>query len=115
MKRRLGSGVESGIRPALFFLPLIAVLLFFSSPAAYRQGAAVLAHLQSSAEQRFIARTRAFAPLIREIERRVPPDEAILIHTPKGAYALQWDLVINYWLYPRKVYSARLLKVRHLQ
>jgi hypothetical protein len=89
----------------------MAVLLFFSFPAAQRQGIGVLTHLQRSPEQRFAARTTGFGPLIRDVERRVPPDEPILIQAPKGASALHWDLVINYWLYPRKIYSVKLLQL----
>jgi len=102
--------VSGGWR-ALLFLPLTAVLLVFTLPAAERQGSEVLRHLQRPPEQRFAARTTGFGPLIQEVERRVPPDEPILIHAPKGASALHWDLVINYWLYPRKIYSAKLLQL----
>ena len=111
MKQSPAIGGVSGSWRALLFLPLMAVLLFLSFPAAQRQGIGVLTHLQRSAEQRFAARTTGFGPLIRDVERRVPPDEPILIQAPKGASALHWDLVINYWLYPRRIYSVKLLQL----
>jgi hypothetical protein len=89
----------------------MAILLFFSFPAAKRQGIGLLVHLHRTAEQRFEARTTKFGPLIRDVERRVPPDQPILIQVPKGASALQRDFVVNYWLYPRKIYSVQLLQL----
>jgi len=110
LKQQAASGGVSGSWRALLFLPLMAVLLFFSFPAAQRQWIGVLTHLQRSTEQRFVARTTGFGPLIRDVQRRVPPDEPILIEGPSGASPLYWDHVINYWLYPRKIYSVRALR-----
>ena len=62
LKQPAASGGVSGSWRALLFLPLMAVLLFFSFPAAQRQGIGVLTHLQRSAEQRFAARTTRLRP-----------------------------------------------------
>jgi hypothetical protein len=89
----------------------MAVLLFFSAPAAWREGLGVLTHLERSPEERFAARTTRFGPLIRAVASRVPPGEPILVEARTGASPLHWDLVINYWLYPRKIYSAKSLRL----
>jgi hypothetical protein len=96
---------------ALLFLPLMAVLLFFSAPAARREALGVLTHLERSPAERFAVRTTGFGPLVRAVASRVPPDEPILIQAPTGAAPLHSDLVIHYWLYPRKIYSVESLRL----
>jgi hypothetical protein len=101
----------SGSWRALLFLPLTAIFLWFSFPAAQKQAAKVLRHHQRSPEQQFAVRTTGYGPLIRMVERRVPPDEPILIQLPTKATPLYSDRIINYWLYPRKIYSVKALRL----
>ena len=113
LKQRSAGGVVSGSWGAPLFLPLMAVLLCFSFPAALKQAARVQLHHQLSPKQQLADRTAGYASLIRGVEWRIPPDEPIIIQAPERSnpLSLYWDRIINYWLYPRKIYSFKALRL----
>jgi hypothetical protein len=101
------------LRPgAAVFALLCAGYLVWTAPMLRLQVAGVVAWWSASPEQRLALRTTQLAPLLREVERRVPPDAALLLDVPQQLTDLAADQIHAYWLYPRPVYSARALRAK---
>lgn len=90
---------------------LLAVYSVFSIPALWSELSRTAVYLSSSPEVREQWRTYGWNDVLEEIEASVPADEAILLDVPQVLTNLHIDRQLNYWLYPRRVYSAHALRM----
>lgn len=93
-------------------LSLGAALAHASMPAAWSALSEAWKFRTLPAEERSLARVGGLLPLIRRVESRVSPREAVLFDVRQVVQPLYTERVLDYWLYPRKVYSAEALRLR---
>ena len=107
-------GPDPGWRIQLSLWSLSILFACFSIPAVYSRLTETIDYISLSPEARREARMSGMSEPIRNVESVVPLDEPVLLDVQQAVADLYVDRQLNYWLYPRPVFSSHALGMQNV-